>query len=49
MAKIGYAPKWGSFHSKVVDDFEGKKGDQAKVSRKFDDPREAMEWLNGTS
>lgn len=47
MGKIGYAPKWGVLHSKVATEFQEKRGDQGKVSPRFKDVNEAMEWLNG--
>ena len=38
-----------SLHSKVVSDFEERKGDQEKASPKFSNPKQAMEWLNGSA
>ena len=46
MAKIGYAPKWGDKHTKVMEDFQAKKGEQGKHSPKFDDVDKALTWLN---
>lgn len=45
MGKIGYAPKWGSLHSKVAADFQAKKGEQGEYSPKFSSVDKAMEWL----
>ena len=47
MGKIGYAPEWGTLHTKIVKDFEAQRGEQKEQSPKFKDVDKAMKWLNG--